>query len=165
MTLNTRAFAFTPRAPSTPLENTEYSRKSAKLVFVATGPQQTFATIGTQAAALGIDLMTIDQVLGNIKYVPLNNGEAWGYLRVFPANVDTLRPTDIPVFDELPLDLHPAQVCHLKSEGSQVTLNAAASLLMVDFFVFCFLPSLSPSTSDCISVLAYGIELRPSLQY
>jgi len=78
---------------------------NAKLVFVATGPQQTFGTIRTQAAALGIDLMTIDQVLGNIKYVPLNTGEAWGYLRIFPANVETLRPTDIPVFDDLPLDL------------------------------------------------------------
>ncbi len=77
----------------------------AKLVFIATGPQQTFARIGTQAAALGIDLFTIDQVLGNIKYVGLNTGEAWGYLRIFPADPSLLRATDIPVFDELPLDL------------------------------------------------------------
>jgi hypothetical protein len=78
---------------------------NAKLVFVATGPQQTFARIGAQAAALGIDLMTIDQVLGSIKFVALNTGEAWGYLRVFPTDVNALRPTDIPVFDDLPLDL------------------------------------------------------------
>ncbi len=78
---------------------------NAKLAFVATGPQQTFARIATQAATLGIDLMTIDQVLGSIKFVALNPGEAWGYLRVFPTDVSTLRPTDIPVFDELPLDL------------------------------------------------------------
>lgn len=77
----------------------------AKMIFVATGPQQTFATIGTQAAALGIELKTIDQILGDIKYVPLNVGEAWGYLRIFPANVNALSPKDIPVFDELPLDL------------------------------------------------------------
>ena len=32
-------------------------------------------------------------------------GEAWGYLRIFPADVNLLRPTDIPVFDDLPLDL------------------------------------------------------------
>ncbi len=77
----------------------------ARLVFIATGRQQTFARIGTAAAALGIELLTIDQVLGSIKYVGLNAGEAWGYLRIFPADPATLRPTDIPVFDELPLDL------------------------------------------------------------
>lgn len=77
----------------------------ANLAFIATGPQQTFATIGEQAQALGIQLFTIDQVLGNIKFVSLNTGEAWGYLRIFPTNVELLRPTDIPVFDDLPLDL------------------------------------------------------------
>jgi hypothetical protein len=77
----------------------------AKLAFVATGPQQTFARIKPQAAALGIQLLTIDQVLGDIKFVSLNVGEAWGYLRIFPADVSLLRPTDLPVFDELPLDL------------------------------------------------------------
>ncbi|MDK2126945.1 PEP/pyruvate-binding domain-containing protein [Parachitinimonas caeni] len=78
---------------------------NAKLAFVATGTQQTFNTIATQARALNIDLFTIDQVLGNIKYIGLNPGEAWGYLRLFPQDVNTLRPTDIPVFEELPLDL------------------------------------------------------------
>jgi hypothetical protein len=77
----------------------------AKLAFVATGSQQTFARIGPQAAALGIDLLTIDQVLGDIKFVAMNLGESWGYLRIFPADVNLLRPTDIPVFDDLPLDL------------------------------------------------------------
>lgn len=77
----------------------------ANLAFIATGPQQTFATIGTEAAALGIQLFTIDQVLGNLKFVSLNPGEAWGTLRIFPENVELLRPTDLPVFDDLPLDL------------------------------------------------------------
>ncbi len=77
----------------------------AKLIFVATGPQQTFARIGPQAAALGVELKTIDQVLGDIKYLALHPGTAWGYLRLFPADVNLLRPTDIPVFDDLPLDL------------------------------------------------------------
>lgn len=76
-----------------------------KLIFVATGHQQTFARIGTQAAQLGIELKTIDQVLGDLKYLALNTGEAWGYLRIFPADLKALRPTDIPVFDDLPLDL------------------------------------------------------------
>ena len=47
----------------------------------------------------------LDQILGAITYLPLNVGEAWGYLRIFPPDNDELRPTDIPVFDELPLDL------------------------------------------------------------
>ncbi len=77
----------------------------AKVVFVATGPQQTFARIEQQAADLGVEIMTIDEVLGNIKYVALNNGQAWGYLRIFPTDTNVLRPTDIPVFNDLPLDL------------------------------------------------------------
>jgi len=77
----------------------------AKLAFVATGSQQTFARIKPQAAALGIDLLTIDQVLGDVKFVGLNVGQAWGYLRIFPTDVNLLRPTDLPVFDDLPLDL------------------------------------------------------------
>ncbi len=44
-------------------------------------------------------------MLGSIRYLPLNAGEAWGYLRIFPAPGQRLAPTDIPVFEELPLDL------------------------------------------------------------
>lgn len=77
----------------------------AKYAFVATGPQQTFARVGDQLRALGIEPMTIDQVLGNVRYLPLNAGEAWGYLRIFPQDQSQLRATDIPVFDQLPLDL------------------------------------------------------------
>jgi hypothetical protein len=77
----------------------------AQLAFVATGPQQTTATIADDLAALGVANMTIDEVLGGIRYVPMNQGEAWGYLRVFPTDQDSLSATDIPVFDELPLDL------------------------------------------------------------
>src|SRR5262249_23114172 len=77
----------------------------AKLAFVATGPQQTTDTVKDKIKALGFDVMTIDAILGTIKFFPLNAGEAFGFLRVFPKSIDDLRPTDIPVFDELPLDL------------------------------------------------------------
>ena len=50
-------------------------------------------------------MLPLDQILGAITYLPLNIGEAWGYLRIFPEDDQSLRPTDIPVFDELPLDL------------------------------------------------------------
>jgi len=76
-----------------------------RLAVVATGPQQTFARVAGKLRALGVEPMTIDQVLGSVRYLPLNPGEAWGYLRVFPKDFGELRPTDIPVFEELPLDL------------------------------------------------------------
>lgn len=77
----------------------------AKMAFVASGPQQTFATVKGQIEALGYAALTIDEVLGSVQYLPLNPGEAWGYLRIFPTDLGELRPTDIVVFDELPLDL------------------------------------------------------------
>lgn len=76
-----------------------------KLAMVATGPQQTFARVEGELRALGVEPMTIDAVLGSVTYLPLNAGEAWGFLRVFPPDQSALRPSDIPVFDELPLDL------------------------------------------------------------
>ena len=78
---------------------------NAKVMFVATGPQQTFARVATAMRAAGVEPTTVDQILGSVKYLPLNPGEAWGYLRIFPKDAGDLRPTDIPVFDELPLDL------------------------------------------------------------
>lgn len=83
----------------------QFAIPGARMAFVATGPQQTFAQVKPQLAALGFEAFTIEQVLGNVKYMPLNPGEAWGYLRIFPADYGSLRPSDIVVFDELPLDL------------------------------------------------------------
>lgn len=73
--------------------------------FVATGEQQTTAAVKGEVEALGFKVMSINEVLGTKDFLPLNAGEAWGYLRVFPPSPDDLRPTDLPVFDELPLDL------------------------------------------------------------
>jgi hypothetical protein len=78
---------------------------SASFAFVPTGTQQTVSTIGDDLAAAGIRTVTIDRVLGSVRYLPLNSGEAWGYLRIFPAGDADLTPADIPVFSELPLDL------------------------------------------------------------
>lgn len=76
-----------------------------RMAFVAGGPQQTFATVKDALKTRGYDALTIEQVLGAVKYLPLNPGEAWGYLRIFPKDLGEIRPTDIVVFDELPLDL------------------------------------------------------------
>ncbi|MGH2707856.1 MAG: PEP/pyruvate-binding domain-containing protein, partial [Actinomycetota bacterium] len=77
----------------------------ARFAFVPTGLQQTTATVAPDLAAGGIELLTLDRALGAIRYLPLNTGEAWGYLRIFPASNNEPSPADIPVFDELPLDL------------------------------------------------------------
>lgn len=77
----------------------------AKLAFVASGPQQTTAKVKAKIEALGFRIATLEQMLGDVKYFPTNPGEAWGYLRIFPKDLGALRPTDIPVFDDLPLDL------------------------------------------------------------
>jgi hypothetical protein len=76
-----------------------------KLAFVSQGAQQTFSTIRADLAALGLEAYTIDKVLGATKYIPMNGGEAYGILRLYPTSVEELSPTDIPVFKELPLDL------------------------------------------------------------
>ena len=77
----------------------------ARMAFVAGGPQQTFATVKDQLKQRGYEALDVEEILGNVKYLPLNPGEAYGYLRVFPKDNGNLRPTDIVVFDELPLDL------------------------------------------------------------
>lgn len=77
----------------------------ARFAFVPTGQQQTTATVGADLDAAGVSVVPLDRILGSINYLPLNQGEAWGHLRIFPTDLDALEPTDIPVFEELPLDL------------------------------------------------------------
>ena len=84
---------------------TQIDIAAARFAFVPTGSQQTTATVAADLAALGIEVLPLDRILGAIRYLPLNLGEAWGHLRVFPRDRDELTATDIPVFDELPLDL------------------------------------------------------------
>jgi pyruvate,water dikinase len=79
--------------------------KGAKVGFVATGAQQQLGEAAAELAELGIKAYTLDEVLGSVDYIPLNKGEAWGTLRLFPKDPDDLSASDIPVFEELPLDL------------------------------------------------------------
>ncbi len=67
----------------------------ARFAFVPTGSQQTTGTVTGELAALGIEVVPLDRILGAIQYLPLNPGEAWGYLRDLPADTDALtgRPT------------------------------------------------------------------------
>ena len=78
---------------------------SAKLAFVATGPQQTSATHRRQLTALGFETITIDQVLGTLEYLAAQPRRGVGLPPHLPDELDDLTPLDIAVFDELPLDL------------------------------------------------------------
>lgn len=79
----------------------------AKLYFIQTGNQQFIkekANLDALAKA-GVGLMTMDDILGSTNFFPMNDGTAYGYLRMFPKDQENIVATDIVVFDELPLDL------------------------------------------------------------
>ncbi len=79
----------------------------AKLFFIQTGNQQ-FVKEKTNLdalAKLGVGQMTMDDILGSTKFFPMNDGVAYGNLRLFPKDQENIAATDIVVFDELPLDL------------------------------------------------------------
>jgi hypothetical protein len=70
--------------------------EGAGFAFVPTGTQQTTTTVTAALATAGLEVLPLDQILSTIEYIPLNLGEAWGFLRIFPAHNDDLRPIDIP---------------------------------------------------------------------
>lgn len=74
------------------------------LGYVAYGAQQSVDTVKNEMLALGVEPFSIEKILGEIPYIAMNWGEAWGILRENPTT-DVLEATDIPLFNELPLDL------------------------------------------------------------
>ena len=95
-------------------------------LFVSSGPQQTFSSIQNQLQGLNFTAVNISEILANVNYLPLNTGEAWGYIRLFPVDQGSLTPMDIPVFSELPLDL------------SVVNRKSFSSFLFFFFKIFFF---------------------------
>ena len=89
----------------TAVKAADHASRAPALPSSRPGQQQTTATVAEDLAAAGIEVVPLDRILGSIVYLPMNTGEAWGYLRIFPADNDELSPADIPVFEELPLDL------------------------------------------------------------
>jgi len=95
--------------------------------FVAMGIQQSVETIRDAMKSLGADCLTIEDILGNTKYIPMNTGKAYGYLRVFPENPDKLTRYDIPIFRELPLDLSVVAATgtyDVQNPGSHINLKS-----------------------------------------
>ncbi len=77
--------------------------EGARLGWVSTGPQQIADPEGIQR--LHMESTTVDRILGSLTYLPMQLGEAYGILRMYPTDGNLLSAEDIPVFDELPLDL------------------------------------------------------------
>ena len=76
-----------------------------ELGFVAYSTHQKVTRVAPWLAQNGIAVHNIGELIANVSFLPLNPGEAWGFLRMFPKDPDDLEATEIPVFDVLPLDL------------------------------------------------------------
>jgi len=75
------------------------------LHFVAYSTHQTTAKITTWLAKNDFVVHKLSDLLANVRFQSLNVGEAWGFVRMSPADPDNLEPNEIPVFKTLPLDL------------------------------------------------------------
>lgn len=70
------------------------------------GSQQTVKTVAQHLQDLQIPVRHIEDIVGSVPVVPMNRGDAWGYLRLSPpVATENLKPDDIVLFKELPLDL------------------------------------------------------------
>jgi len=77
-----------------------------KFSVILYGSQQTVKSVTQQLAELQINVRSIDDIIGSVPVVPMNSGDAWGYLRLSPPVLtEELKPDDIVLFKELPLDL------------------------------------------------------------
>lgn len=81
----------------------------APLVFVRNSVHQTVGTVEAQLEELGVGHVSMEELISNVRYIGLNPGTAFGFLRLAPSPMgefaDDLEPYEIPVFDELPLEL------------------------------------------------------------
>ncbi len=98
----------------------------ARLAFVSYGTQQSITTVKDQLSSLGIEVNSLSDIYSAVPYMAMNAGEAWGYLRVHPQ-ADALTNKDIPLFDELPLNLSvvaAAITTVIQDSGSHINLKS-----------------------------------------
>lgn len=99
-------------AEETVLSAVKVVRKAVKfedlpMAFISYGSQQTVKKVSNDLLDLKIQPMGVDEIYAGIPFIPMQNGSTMGILRFQPKGeaLDRLSPSDIPVFDELPLDL------------------------------------------------------------
>ncbi|MFZ3229703.1 MAG: PEP/pyruvate-binding domain-containing protein [Pseudobdellovibrio sp.] len=97
------------------------------LGFVQQNEQQTVMTVMKGMEALQTPVFTLDMLIRNLTYIPMNQGTAMGFLRVFPKDVNALAPTDIAFFDKIPLDLSVVSgviTTQVQDPGSHINLKS-----------------------------------------
>lgn len=74
---------------------------------VSSGSQQSFKEVSGVLQNMNVIPTTIDQIYAGVSYVAMHKGETYGNIRFKPTSqqLEQILPTDIPVFEELPLDL------------------------------------------------------------
>jgi hypothetical protein len=103
------------------------SKELRPLGFVQQNDQQTIHKVSNQLEKLETKVFTLETLLGNLTYVPMNQGIAKGFLRVFPKNINALAPTDIAFFDKIPLDLSVVSgviTVQVQDPGSHINLKS-----------------------------------------
>ncbi len=85
---------------------TRLNLKGFRLVFLATGSQQTTQTVRQQLANLGFQNYSMNALINQLSYLPHQKGEAWGTLKFFPKGITTkVGPHDIVVSSEFSRDI------------------------------------------------------------
>jgi len=74
---------------------------------ISSGAQQSFKEVSSALLNMNVTPTSIDQIYAGVSFVAMHKGETYGNIRYKPSaqQLDELLPTDIPVFEELPLDL------------------------------------------------------------
>jgi hypothetical protein len=90
-------------------------------------PEKQLAVLERVRAALPVT--TTEELFANVRYEPLEPGDAWGYLRIVPAGAappENLRPYEIVVLGTQPLELPP--VAGIVTDELQAPLGHIAVL-------------------------------------
>lgn len=100
---------------------------SNPLSFIAYGSQQTVNHVREDLLHLEIADYSISQLLASQSSISMNEGEAWGYLRWQPKANQNLTYLEIPVFNEIPLDLSVVAgvvTTQVQNPGSHINLKS-----------------------------------------
>ena len=74
----------------------------ARFAFVQTGSQQTVATVTQELADLGVEVLTLDRILGAVAIPAADSRRGLGHLRIFPSDLRGLGPPTSRSSIELP---------------------------------------------------------------
>lgn len=85
--------------------NKSLKAEDGSLAFMINSVSQKIDQIEKWAAQNKIPMLTMEQILSGIDFIGLNPGIAYGFIRFAPKDPDDLEAYEIPVFEEMPLDL------------------------------------------------------------